>query len=125
MYVAGVFIVMVLDIYHIKRDDTIAVGLARRVDGQVVSATAAITPPDETTMRRAQAIIEAPTVLMSLMASCITLSGKRLMCISAAGQLRKQPRSVYRKERVYISPSNMLNDRGARPEHSQCGGGCI
>ena len=59
MYVAGVFIVMVLDIYHIKRDDTIAVGLVRRVDGQVVSATAAITPPDETTMRRAQAIIEA------------------------------------------------------------------
>ena len=59
MYVAGVFIVMVLDIYHIKRDDNIAVGLARRVDGQVVSATAAITPPDETTMRRAQAIIEA------------------------------------------------------------------
>lgn len=59
MYVAGVFIVMVLDIYHIKRDDTIAVGLARQVDEQVVNATAAITPPDETTMRRAQAIIEA------------------------------------------------------------------
>ena len=40
-------------------DGTSAVGLARQVDGQVVNATAAIAPPDETTMRRAQAIIDS------------------------------------------------------------------
>ena len=40
-------------------DGTSAIGLARQVDGQVVNATAAIAPPDETTMRRAQAIIDS------------------------------------------------------------------
>ena len=33
------------------------------------------------------------------------------MRFSAAGRLRKQPHSVYRREQVYISPSNMLDGR--------------